>query len=30
MRAGWLRTLPPSPARLIFLAGWLIAIGSVV
>ncbi len=30
MRAGWLRTLPPSPARLIFLAGWLIAIGTVV
>jgi 4-amino-4-deoxy-L-arabinose transferase-like glycosyltransferase len=30
MRIGWLRTLPPSPDRLMFLAGWLVAIGTVV
>ena len=29
MRPGWLRLLPPSPARPIFLAGWLICLGMI-
>jgi hypothetical protein len=29
MRPGWFRHLPPSPARLIFLAGWLLSVGGI-
>ena len=29
MRPGWLSLLPPSPARAVFLAGWLIALATI-
>jgi 4-amino-4-deoxy-L-arabinose transferase-like glycosyltransferase len=30
MRPGWFGLLPPSPAPLVFLAGWIVAIGAIV
>jgi 4-amino-4-deoxy-L-arabinose transferase-like glycosyltransferase len=30
MRPGWFSMLPPSPARLIFAAGWVVAAGTIV
>jgi 4-amino-4-deoxy-L-arabinose transferase-like glycosyltransferase len=30
MRPGWFRLLPPSPAPLIFFAGWALAVGVIV
>ncbi|MGO9056985.1 MAG: glycosyltransferase family 39 protein [Candidatus Binataceae bacterium] len=30
LRPGWLARLPPSPAWLIFMIGWLISIGTIV
>jgi 4-amino-4-deoxy-L-arabinose transferase-like glycosyltransferase len=29
MRPGWLHLLPPSPARSIFVTGWLISLGTI-
>ncbi|HEY2104671.1 MAG TPA: glycosyltransferase family 39 protein, partial [Candidatus Binataceae bacterium] len=28
-RPGWMHLLPPSPARAVFLAGWLISLGTI-